>query len=492
MTNFAERACVALFLAYLVWLPLPFGSAIASAYVPLVAPPLLLAAAAAGLCARRPGEFVASGAYRVWTAGSVLFLVVIVMQLVPVPAPLLALISRESYAIWNAAGQTSAIATGAFTTGAHPISIDPASTRHEFFRFAALVAAFQAAAMLIRTHERRLAFAGAICVATLFEVFYGVREAALRRYAIWGWVNRLIFDRVTGTFVNPNHFAHYVSLAIPFAGFLAAVAWLESGNGDTPLQRRLKRLIERRLLLVSGALLTAAACVAAILLAQSRGALLALSGALAATAAAAAVRSRTVGRHPAVAFAALALAFVLFLSALVIFLGRERTVERFKPTAGQEVTLVGRTVGISSALAVWRHFPLFGSGFGTFPSIVSIAQKEEVDKLFQHAHDDYAEILATTGLAGAAIGFTSLLGGWILLARAALLRPWHEGSPRRRAFQSAAWTSITMVLIHALFDFNFYIPANAATVAAIAGAAVAWRLREPREPAARGGFSSRE
>lgn len=486
MTNFAERACVALFLAYLVWLPLPFGSAIAAAYVPLVAPPLLLAGAAAVIHSRRADDVSAPGAYRVWTAGAVLFLLLIVIQLAPLPAPLLAIVSGESHAIWGAAVRTSAIATGASTTGVHPISIDPSSTRHEMFRFAALLATFQAAAMLIRTHQRRVAFAVTVCGAALFEVFYGVREAALRRYAIWGWVNRLIFDRVTGTFVNPNHFAHYVGLAIPLAGFLAAAAWVESGNGETPVRRRVKRLIERRLLLVSGAAFTVAGCVAGILLAKSRGALLALSGALAVTAAATALRSRSVARHRAVALASLTLAFVLFLGSLVLFLGRERTVERFRPTAEQEVTLVGRTVGIGSALAVWRQFPLFGSGFGTFPSIVSIAQRQEVDKLFQHAHDDYAEVLATTGLAGGAIAFVSLLGGWMILARNAMLRPWHEGSPRRRVFQSACWASITMVLIHALFDFNFYIPANAATIAAIAGAAAALRVREPREPLARG------
>ena len=47
----------------------------------------------------------------------------------------------------------------------------------------------------------------------------------MERYAIWGWVNRLIFNRVTGTFVNPNHFAHYVAIVLPLALFLAAVAW---------------------------------------------------------------------------------------------------------------------------------------------------------------------------------------------------------------------------------------------------------------------------
>ena len=43
----------------------------------------------------------------------------------------------------------------------------------------------------------------------------------------------------------------------------------------------------------------------------------------------------------------------------------------------------------------------------------------------------------------------------------------------RRAYQTAALLSITIALVHAFFDFNFFIPANPSTLAAIAGAAVA-------------------
>ena len=55
-----------------------------------------------------------------------------------------------------------------------------------------------------------------------------------------------------------------------------------------------------------------------------------------------------------------------------------------------------------------------------------------------------------------------------------------ESSWRRRAFCAAALTSIAVALVHALVDFNFYIPANPATLAAIAGAAVS--VRESAAP----------
>ncbi|MCU1245164.1 MAG: hypothetical protein JWN02_1074, partial [Acidobacteria bacterium] len=46
---------------------------------------------------------------------------------------------------------------------------------------------------------------------------------------------------------------------------------------------------------------------------------------------------------------------------------------------------------------------------------------------------------------------------------------------------------LTVAVVHALFDFNFYIPSNAATLAAIAGTAVSLaltRTREQSEPGA--------
>ncbi|HEV7588258.1 MAG TPA: hypothetical protein VGO40_09085, partial [Longimicrobium sp.] len=51
---------------------------------------------------------------------------------------------------------------------------------------------------------------------------------------------------------------------------------------------------------------------------------------------------------------------------------------------------------------------------------------------------------------------------------------------RRRAFQLAALASLTIAMVHALFDFNFYIPANPATLAVILGAAVASVDRDRR------------
>jgi O-Antigen ligase len=491
----AERVCVALLLAYLAWLPMPFGSVIDRAFLPLVIPPIALCAVASFLRVDDRRSRL-SDTYRIWTAGAILFVITVALQLVPLPDPVLAFVSPGSSAIWTSAERVAS-AAGVAMPRAHPISVDPEATRRELFRLIALFASMQAAALLITTNTRRLLFASTLVLTAIFETMYGAREAAMRRYAIWGWVNRLIFDRVTGTFVNPNHFAHYVALALPFTFFIAALAWRQTGTATMPMQRRIVLLFEKALPTFGISIVLFAGCVAGILLAQSRGALASTFAGFIAIVVIAAQRERHPHHVPsharkkrrrgrtAIGVAAGVAALATVTIALVLFLGYERTVARFEPNSAQRATLVGRVTGIGAAFSIWRRFPLFGSGFGTFGDVVSMVQKEDLEHIYDHAHDDYAEVLATTGVTGFTVAIASLLAGVTMLARDVIRRPRESGSWRRRAFEIAALWSLLIGMTHALFDFNFFIPANAATLAAIAGACAAPRFKEAREESER-------
>lgn len=479
----AERVCAGLFAAWLFWLPLPYGSNEEFARTPLIAFPLVLCAVVALLRLPKSQLPASSSAWRIWTVGAVLFAFAVAIQLIPLPPSVLQSVSPESDAIWRAASLVSSTIAGKpLRPAAHPISVNPAATLRELFRFLALAATFQCASLLIRNSRRRTILAIVLSAAAIFEMLYGLDEAANRGYTIWGWKNTRIFNRVTGTFVNPNHFAHYVAIITPMALFLAAIAWRASAPG-AQLRIRVARLIERHAALFATGVLTAIGCIAAILVAQSRGALLAAAtGTLAVAALILGSRrdrsgTRSLRRSAAVLLGAAA-AGIIGVTLLVFLLGPERTVERFKPTAGEQTTFGGRRTGIESALGIWLRFPLFGSGFGTLGDVVSITQRNDLSKLYNRAHDDYVEIAATTGTLGLVIALVALAGGTAALARSAVGRG-AVVSWNRRAFQLAALTSIAIALVHALFDFNFFIPANAATLAAIAGAAVPLRADRP-------------
>jgi O-antigen ligase len=472
-----ERLGVALLIAWLIWLPMPFGSVVEGARLPLVLVPLLLCGAAALLrvaALRERGSGIQpTRPFVIWALGGLLFAVTSALQLVPLSRPLLRELSPESLSVWTMAARVAALG-GAPASTAFPLTVDPSATIFELFRIVALLATFVASAFFIRNHSRRAWLAYGLGVGALFQIVYGVRAAtAGGRYAIWGWPNTLIHDRVTGTFVNPNHFAHYLALVLPVALFIAAVAWHDSPPA-MPFVRRLAYLFEHRILVIGFSAVVAIGCFAAILVAQSRGGLLAATAGLLVTLALAP------GRRGVKVGVGLAVT-VLLVGGLVALLGTQRTIARFKPNSFEQATLVGRAIGIQSAAGVWQRFPLFGSGLGTFERVVSMEQRTDLGKIYHHAHNDYMEIGATAGTLGFVIAFVALAGGYVALHRMTW-RPGSELSWRRRAFQAAALASLTIALVHALFDFNFFIPANPATLAAILGAAVAVHDHDKRRP----------
>ena len=203
----SEQACIAALCLWLLWIPLPFGSNVAWARLPLIAVPLFCCAIACVLrvraTARRSDGLRLTTAWTFWSGDAILFLLIGALQLLPLPSGLHRLLEPESLAFWESASRLAVLAR--IPAGdAHPLTLDPATTLRELLRVGGIFAAFTAAALLVRTHPRRLAIALTLVASASFQSLYGVREAALQRYAIWGWLNRLVHGRVTGTFTVPD------------------------------------------------------------------------------------------------------------------------------------------------------------------------------------------------------------------------------------------------------------------------------------------------
>src|SRR4051812_45420939 len=124
MRNAAHLGLFALLLAFLIWVPLPFGSASDASQPLLIIPALLICAAAALLRSAGPSPFVQTRPGRLWIIGGVLFVLVISLQLVPLPMAILRGLSPQSAAIWGRATRVAALA-GVPVSTMHPISIDP-------------------------------------------------------------------------------------------------------------------------------------------------------------------------------------------------------------------------------------------------------------------------------------------------------------------------------------------------------------------------------
>jgi O-antigen ligase len=466
MRKAVELALFAALLAFLVWVPMPFGSASDASQPALILPPLLICCAAALLRAVRKQPLTMTPPGYIWTAGGVLFVLVIALQLLPLPAGLLGIISPQSAAIWGRAAHVAALA-GVDPGTYHPITVDPQHTALHFYRALACLATFLASMILTRDTLRRVLLAVVLASLGLFEAIYAVHEAALGRYAIWGWKNTLIFGRATGTFVNPNHFAHYAAIVLPMALYISAHAWHTAAAVGATFRRRFVRLVERRFFPFAFGVVAALGCLTAVIVSESRGAVLAIIAGFAIVGAM--TTEKNAGRRAALIAVAISAAIIVTL----LILGRPGTVTRFRTSEVSQVE--ARRDSMVAGLRIWQMFPLFGSGAGTYSDVVLSTRATSGETLVNHAHNDYAEILGTTGTLGFLVSFVPLLGGFIALMRNAFGEDGEPMSWRRRAFKAAALTSIAIAMIHALVDFNFFIPANPITLAAIAGAAVVAR-----------------
>ena len=127
----------------------------------------------------------------------------------------------------------------------------------------------------------------------------------------------------------------------------------------------------------------------------------------------------------------------------------------------------------------WHIFldhPLAGTGLGTLRSVFSKYDTLYDDKIVDHAHNDYLEVLAETGILG------GLCCAWfltLLLVRG-LHRLLKQENTAAVALQTGGLVGCLGMLVHSLVDFNLHIPSNALLFLFLAFLATAEILPIPR------------
>jgi O-antigen ligase len=131
-------------------------------------------------------------------------------------------------------------------------------------------------------------------------------------------------------------------------------------------------------------------------------------------------------------------------------------------THSPDVTLGGRLVVARDSLRIFRDHRWVGTGLGSFEAAFPQYQSFPSDEIWDHAHDDYAEALAETGL----------VGGLLIVAALAIFLRLGFKKLGQRLRHDAGWIQLGAtigccgLLVHSFVDFNFHIPANAAWFAA--------------------------
>jgi hypothetical protein len=354
-----------------------------------------------------------------------------------------------------------------------PVTLSPEATRRGITFVLAFLLLHQAAAAAFLHHgarrrfRRMLAWLGAaLGLVALAQLASGTR-------LIYGFFESLEGGHPYGSFVNRNHFAGYMLLALPVSLGLLADAWRAYGRrlGESPGARRSLVSLQTS----EGTRLVYAALppfigIGALLASTSRGGILAFLAALALAAVGVRSRRGTPAWAAALVFAAVALAWF----------GLERLEVRFVRATDDAP---GRTVVWRESVASlhgWRWAA--GYGYNTFADAISrvpawslpagatpwprpveaallggeaLGYRAPGDlpglAWYREAHSDYVQLLVETGLAGLAIGL------WAAFATLAAARrePW-------------LFAALAGLLMHVFVDFDLQIPAIAALFVVLA------------------------
>jgi O-antigen ligase len=163
-------------------------------------------------------------------------------------------------------------------------------------------------------------------------------------------------------------------------------------------------------------------------------------------------RARQIGKKQLLGVATLALVGGTF----IVWLGVSHAIQRFEQLTPGEISRNLRVSMYQDTWSIFVHHPWTGTGLGTliavYPRYASFYNGQIVD----HAHNDYLELLADTGLVGGLCGVAFI----ILLFWKGLANLRVAGDRWRRAICAGSLTACAGLLLHSLVDFNLHIPSN--------------------------------
>jgi O-antigen ligase len=339
-----------------------------------------------------------------------------------------------------------------------PLSLNPNATLLESLKVWPALVLFFLLILLVNTRQQLKALVWLILGVALFEVLYGFWN--FHSKAIWGWKNFLTGSRLCGTFINSNHLAGSLTLAIPlgFGLFLAQRREIPPARGAPDRQKSLSGLsrAERLEPKARGAIILIPLFLLSVglVFTGSRGGMISLIIGFAFLALL--VYSRRWRRS----HISIMLIFLAMALAYSIFLGSGPLLARFL-----DLDHEGRYHACKAALAIFQEFPWLGAGVGAFGDLFSRFQPANLaDYRFDYVHNDWLQLLAETGLAG----FALISLAWLVFL-GGLVKQWHRCQDHvGRGLGLGGLAALAAGSFNALMEFLFHIPAYALMFAAIA------------------------
>lgn len=446
----AARLGYGVTIAAIVWGALAFGAVYPWAYWPLA-----VAAQASGFLGLFTRHRAVAGMSRQTAVALVVLAAAPLVQVVPLSRVSLQTISSATVETLDRVDLTFAV------TGSHSLSIHPSSTWIGLALFSSLALLAAGTSRLVSVIGPAK-FIDSVAVTGGLLALIGIIQKPLFAGKIYGFWTPELGGNPFGPFVNKNHFAGWMLMAIPLAlGLLLARMAREMRDVRPHWRARLLWLSSpgaNKLILLTGAV---AVMALALMLTMSRSGITALALALTLTSWFV-LRGR--GTVPA---RITALAFLALLAvALVGWVGADLISARFMEADWQ--SLNARTGAWADARSIALRFPLFGTGLNTYHLATLVYQQHDLTVHYAQAHSDYLQLAAE--------------GGLLLTIPAAVCVAFFIRDIRRRfredAGSSAYWiragaaTALVAIGLQETVEFSLQMPGNAVFFAVVCGIAL--------------------
>lgn len=310
------------------------------------------------------------------------------------------------------------------------ISQDPFATLLTATHFLALSTFLAVLLTLVDSAARLRKVVVAISVFGFIYAFFSVLQSVLspeKIYGIYGRPGASMF----GSFVNRNHFAAWMEMAIALPlGLLF--------SGAVPKD---KRLLYGTAVALMGA---------SIIASGSRGGLVAFLAQVIALS----LMTYASGKHKLGLRIALAAGLIAVVVGGAVFVGGETSLSRLADAQTASGTNQDRSHIWSVSMAMIREGMPFGVGLGAFGTAYTRYDKNSGLERVEQAHNDYLQVITDAGIPGALIG----IGFFYLLYRTGR-RSLAAENDQRRAIGVGSLAGIIGVLIHSAFDFVLHTTA---------------------------------
>ena len=382
------------------------------------------------------------------------FFVFLILQILPLPTFLVGFLSprvlevKSGVTALTGKGQTFAMAPYVY-----PV-------RMSLMRWTVYGLFFIGLSQVLNSRRRIEILCFCILATACFISVYGIYQAYAGDHSIWWFVG---YGRdVRGTYINRNHFAGMMAMALMLAAAYASSHrssfFLKKNESSSPMGNREKLLSseqsysKRTLIIFCGVVIGLG-----LVLSASRGGIISAAFGLLL------MGLLFVYRESQRRNGLIVLLIFLLVGGYGLQVGLEHTFVRFQPDQLQS-SFEGRFRYAQKTIDVFNDYKIAGAGAGNFQYVYPRYQAvDDMGLLIDYAHNDWAQLLAEMGLAGLILTITGI-GLFVFI----VVRRWKERKDHKAtALGVVPLAVLTTIGLHSWFDFNMHIPANVLILGAV-------------------------